>query len=230
MYIAGLLCGRNSRQQNFNAEQCRTWNFINFIFIIIDKRLKTIDIDKKTKVEVKCQVKSLSFSAHADAKGIMQLIRQCCPDNVMLVHGEKAKMYVYLVTNNISYSKNQIRIFFLTFPFFREFLQQRIINEFKIPCYSPANGCTLVINPASNTQSIANMIPVEASNYLIEKQFERDDIDNEENEYNGPRGIGDFEDLFKPGSYKKTKKKNWHVSPLLEFFFNVSSHGGDRNY
>jgi integrator complex subunit 11 len=131
----------------------------------------TIDIDKKTKIDVKCQVKSLSFSAHADAKGIMQLIRQCCPDNVMLVHGEKAKM---------------------------EFLQQRIINEFKIPCYSPANGCTLVINPASNTQSIANMIPVEASNYLIEQQFEHDDFDDDEDDdYDGPRGIGDFEDLFK---------------------------------
>jgi integrator complex subunit 11 len=51
-----------------------------------------VEIDKKTKLEVKCQVKSLSFSAHADAKGIMQLIQQCQPDNVMLVHGEKQKM------------------------------------------------------------------------------------------------------------------------------------------
>jgi hypothetical protein len=84
---------------------------------------------------------------------------------------------------------------------FREFLQQRIINEFKIPCYSPANGCTLVINPASNTQSIANMIPVEASNYLIEQQFEHDDFDDDEDgDYDGPRGIGDFEDLFKSGT------------------------------
>ena len=37
-------------------------------------------------------VQYMSFSAHADAKGIMQLIRQCQPSNVMLVHGEAAKM------------------------------------------------------------------------------------------------------------------------------------------
>lgn len=34
----------------------------------------------------------MSFSAHADAKGIMQLIRHCEPRNVMLVHGENTKM------------------------------------------------------------------------------------------------------------------------------------------
>lgn len=28
-----------------------------------------LEIDKKTTVNVKCQVKNLSFSAHADAKG-----------------------------------------------------------------------------------------------------------------------------------------------------------------
>ena len=37
-------------------------------------------------------VEYMSFSAHADAKGIMQLIRYCEPRNVMLVHGEAAKM------------------------------------------------------------------------------------------------------------------------------------------
>lgn len=34
----------------------------------------------------------MSFSAHADAKGIMQLIKMCEPANVMLVHGENLKM------------------------------------------------------------------------------------------------------------------------------------------
>jgi len=34
----------------------------------------------------------MSFSAHADAKGIMQLICQCEPKNILLVHGEAAKM------------------------------------------------------------------------------------------------------------------------------------------
>jgi len=31
----------------------------------------------------------MSFSAHADAKGILQLIKHVQPKNVMLVHGEK---------------------------------------------------------------------------------------------------------------------------------------------
>lgn len=34
----------------------------------------------------------MSFSAHADAKGIMLLIRNVEPKNVMFVHGENAKM------------------------------------------------------------------------------------------------------------------------------------------
>lgn len=34
----------------------------------------------------------MSFSAHADAKGIMQLIRNSEPRHVMFVHGEDQKM------------------------------------------------------------------------------------------------------------------------------------------
>lgn len=37
-------------------------------------------------------VEYMSFSAHADAKGIMQLISHCEPKNVLLVHGEAEKM------------------------------------------------------------------------------------------------------------------------------------------
>jgi len=37
-------------------------------------------------------IQYMSFSAHADAKGIMQLICQCEPKNILLVHGEAAKM------------------------------------------------------------------------------------------------------------------------------------------
>ena len=80
---------------------------------------KRVEIDKKTQVDVKLQVRSLSFSAHADAKGIMQLIQQCEPKNVMLVHGEKGKM---------------------------QFLKERIKTEFGIPCFDPANGEVLTIN------------------------------------------------------------------------------------
>ena len=55
-----------------------------------------MDLDSRTSLEVRCKVKNLSFSAHADAKGIMQLIKMSQPANVILVHGEKGKMYVTL--------------------------------------------------------------------------------------------------------------------------------------
>lgn len=77
---------------------------------------KVIEVDKFTKVQVNLQVKNLSFSAHADAKGIMQLIRMCEPRNVVLVHGERGRM---------------------------DFLRSNIMKEFGIPCYMPANGCSI---------------------------------------------------------------------------------------
>lgn len=80
---------------------------------------KRIEIDKKTTVDVNCEIQSLSFSAHADAKGIMTLIQQCEPKNVLLVHGEKSKM---------------------------QFLKKQIIDEFNIPCFDPANGEVVTID------------------------------------------------------------------------------------
>ena len=44
------------------------------------------------RVHIKMRVEYMSFSAHADAKGIMQLIRMTKPKNVMFVHGEAAKV------------------------------------------------------------------------------------------------------------------------------------------
>ncbi|KAL3895309.1 MAG: hypothetical protein SGCHY_004776 [Lobulomycetales sp.] len=55
-------------------------------------REKQIEIDRWTRVTVNMAVENLSFSAHADAKGIIQLVRMCAPKNVVLVHGEKDKM------------------------------------------------------------------------------------------------------------------------------------------
>eukprot|EP01119_Soliformovum_irregulare_P024145 TRINITY_DN8587_c0_g1_i1.p1 TRINITY_DN8587_c0_g1~~TRINITY_DN8587_c0_g1_i1.p1 ORF type:complete len:618 (-),score=188.31 TRINITY_DN8587_c0_g1_i1:202-1953(-) len=78
-----------------------------------------VEIDKKTSVEVKCQVHNLSFSAHADVKGILQLIRQSQPKNVLLVHGEKGKMH---------------------------FLKEKIIEKFDIGCFDPPNGTTIFIS------------------------------------------------------------------------------------
>ncbi|RKP34045.1 beta-lactamase-like protein, partial [Dimargaris cristalligena] len=74
---------------------------------------KVIDLDNFNSIHVGLQVKNLSFSAHADAKGIMQLISQCEPRNVVLVHGEKTKM---------------------------GYLKSKIMKEFGIPCFDPANG------------------------------------------------------------------------------------------
>ncbi|KAF6038790.1 CPSF3L [Bugula neritina] len=79
--------------------------------------VKKIDFDGHT-VDVRMKVQYMSFSAHADAKGIIQLIRQSAPKNVMLVHGEEGKMV---------------------------FLKKKIRNEFGIECYMPANGETVTI-------------------------------------------------------------------------------------
>jgi len=80
---------------------------------------KKVEFENRQVVEVKMSVEYMSFSAHADAKGIMQLIQYCEPKNVMLVHGEAEKM---------------------------EFLKLKIREEFNINCYNPANGETCIIN------------------------------------------------------------------------------------
>jgi hypothetical protein len=74
---------------------------------------KNIEIEGGGNIAVNLSVEHLSFSAHADAKGIMQLIQQCDAKNVVLVHGEKKKM---------------------------GFLSDRIKKELGKPCYFPANG------------------------------------------------------------------------------------------
>lgn len=80
---------------------------------------KKVEFENRQMVDVKMSVEYMSFSAHADAKGIMQLIQYCEPKNVMLVHGEAAKM---------------------------EFLTKKIKEEFSIDCFMPANGETCRIN------------------------------------------------------------------------------------
>ncbi|NXF09229.1 INT11 protein, partial [Smithornis capensis] len=84
---------------------------------------RKLEMEGRQILEVKMQVEYMSFSAHADAKGIMQLIRQAEPRNVLLVHGEAKKM---------------------------EFLKQKIEQEFHVSCYMPANGETTSIftNPS----------------------------------------------------------------------------------
>ncbi|XP_067009347.1 integrator complex subunit 11 [Anabrus simplex] len=81
--------------------------------------MKKIEFEGRQIVEVKMSVQYMSFSAHADAKGIMQLIQYCEPKNVLLVHGEAAKM---------------------------NFLKEKIKKEFDLECYNPANGETCVVS------------------------------------------------------------------------------------
>jgi integrator complex subunit 11 len=55
------------------------------------KGIKVLDIDRK-RYEVKMQVENISFSAHADAKGIINLLRHLNMESVVFVHGDGAKM------------------------------------------------------------------------------------------------------------------------------------------
>nr|XP_002128796.2 integrator complex subunit 11-like [Ciona intestinalis] len=95
--------------------------------------MRKIELKPGQIVEIKMQVEYMSFSAHADAKGIMQLIRMCEPSNVMLVHGEAGKM---------------------------DFLKSKINQELHLPCFKPANGETVVIttNPPITVDASTNLL------------------------------------------------------------------------
>lgn len=84
---------------------------------------RKLEMEGRATLDVKLQVEYMSFSAHADAKGIMQLIRMAEPRSVLLVHGEAAKM---------------------------DFLKGKIEQEFSVDCYMPANGETTTVgtNPS----------------------------------------------------------------------------------
>jgi integrator complex subunit 11 len=55
---------------------------------------REVTIDKKS-YKVNMSVRNVSFSAHADAKGIINLLRNIDPDEVIFVHGDKAKMAIF---------------------------------------------------------------------------------------------------------------------------------------
>ncbi|MBN3318680.1 INT11 protein, partial [Atractosteus spatula] len=99
---------------------------------------KKLEMEGRQVLEVKMQVEYMSFSAHADAKGIMQLIRMAEPRSVLLVHGEAKKM---------------------------EFLKEKIEQEFSINCFMPANGetATVVTNPNVPVDISLNLLKREAS-------------------------------------------------------------------
>jgi len=85
---------------------------------VLTATTEEVQLDPHTRVQVRCAVKQMSFSAHADARGILNMIRHCRPRHVMLVHGEKDKM---------------------------AFLQKKIRMEMGLPCDYPPNGKLLEI-------------------------------------------------------------------------------------
>ncbi|KAH7298256.1 hypothetical protein KP509_25G033800 [Ceratopteris richardii] len=85
---------------------------------LVTGKTVTLDADKRIKLEVRCQIHHLSFSAHTDAKGIMDLLRHVSARHVILVHGEKPKMAL---------------------------LRTRIISELGVPCFVPGNGETVEV-------------------------------------------------------------------------------------
>jgi integrator complex subunit 11 len=78
---------------------------------------KSINIDGK-EVRVNMQVFNMSFSAHADSKGIMELLTHLEPRNVYLVHGEKQKMKI---------------------------LAETVSHKLRVPCHFPPNHSLTVI-------------------------------------------------------------------------------------
>ncbi|KAJ1972598.1 hypothetical protein H4R35_004584 [Dimargaris xerosporica] len=122
---------------------------------------KVIDLDNFNTIHVNLQVKNLSFSAHADAKGIMQLIRQCEPRNVVLVHGEKSKM---------------------------GFLKSKIMKEFSIPCFDPANGESIDIETS-------RAIPIQLPSSFFRKLWARE----ASSDYQGTGPTGPIQDLTVDG-------------------------------
>jgi integrator complex subunit 11 len=81
------------------------------------KGADVVHIDGK-EYDVRCEIQTISFSAHSDHRGILQVLRWVHPDNVVLVHGEEERM---------------------------RGLMQEVQNTLGIPCYNPGNLETLVI-------------------------------------------------------------------------------------
>lgn len=70
---------------------------------------KKIEINKKI-YNVRCRVEYISFSAHADILGILELINVVEPENVILVHGNKKQMEDFRSYNSKENPTINIRI------------------------------------------------------------------------------------------------------------------------
>ncbi|XP_077367958.1 integrator complex subunit 11 isoform X1 [Festucalex cinctus] len=117
---------------------------------------RKLEMEGRATLDVKLQVEYMSFSAHADAKGIMQLIRMAEPRNMLLVHGEAAKM---------EFLKGKIEQEFSEWPpRARRPLARLRCPAAGIDCYMPANGETTAVttNPK---------VPVDMSLNLLKREM-----------------------------------------------------------
>ncbi|KAI5151135.1 integrator complex subunit 11 [Enteropsectra breve] len=80
-----------------------------------------------TTLQVNAKIENLAFSAHADAAGVLKIVGQCKPRQVMLVHGDKNRMKT---------------------------LKQMIRAKYPVPVHMPANGMLLRI-PCENSVTLS---------------------------------------------------------------------------
>ncbi|CAI0420398.1 unnamed protein product, partial [Linum tenue] len=85
-------------------------------------KLTKLYADNNSQIEIRCKNVNLSFSAHTDSKGIMDLLKFLSPKHAMLVHGEKPRMSI---------------------------LKKKIESEMGIMCYDPLNGGLVKIPSAT---------------------------------------------------------------------------------
>eukprot|EP00834_Sanchytrium_tribonematis_P000120 NODE_3_length_80033_cov_0.932970.p36 type:complete len:256 gc:universal NODE_3_length_80033_cov_0.932970:78317-77550(-) len=96
-------------------------------------------------------VENLSYSAHSDSRGILELIQQSGATNIVLVHGSKSNM---------------------------EGLKKTIGRELGLPCFTPAVGVTVTIRCEQKIPLLISKTFVEehSKNYLDQV---RDKLDGE---------------------------------------------------
>jgi hypothetical protein len=95
---------------------------------IVTGQRKNVQIDASTAIDVRCAVRSISFTAHADQDGLVALIRQAAPKNVLLVHGEASKLRAF---------------------------RRCVARDLHIPCAAPPNGTTVRIDSGQAGSSAA---------------------------------------------------------------------------
>lgn len=116
---------------------------------ILTKREVTVHIEGK-EYPVRCEVMGMSFSAHTDHRGILQLINWLQPENVVLVHGEQERMMG---------------------------LKAEIEGNLQLPCYCPANHENIsipcpVLRPVSMDYEVLQDVKSRCHELFADQLFE----------------------------------------------------------